>query len=137
MKLRFLVLIVITLSSLSLFAADDHHHGMDPNEKLGAVSFPISCATGVQKPFERGLALLYSFEYEGADKQFKEVAASDPQCAMAFWGQAMALYHQLWGRPSKSDLKDGSALVQQAQKLQAKTLRERDYIAAIAVFYRD
>jgi len=136
MKLRF-ALIAFALSSLSLFATDDHQHAMDPNEKLGAVSFPISCAAGAQKPFERALALLYSFEYEEADKQFQEIAAGDPHCAIAFWGQAMSGYHQLWGRPSKADLKSGWDLVQQAQKLQAKTQREREYIAAIAVFYRD
>src|SRR5258708_4194514 len=137
MKLRFLALIVSVLSSLSLFAADDHRHAMDPNEKLGAVSFPISCAAEVQKPFERALALLYSFEYEEADKQFQDVAVSDPHCAMAYWGQAMSRYHQLWGRPSKNDLREGWELAQQAQKLQPKTQRERDYIGAIAVFYHD
>jgi hypothetical protein len=138
MKVRFLALVAVcALTSLSLSADDDHHHAMDPGEKLGAVSFPVSCAANVQKPFERGLALLYSFEYEEADKQFKDVAASDPHCAMAFWGQAMTRYHQLWGRPPKTDLKDGSDLVQQAQALQARTQRERDYIDALAVFYRD
>ena len=138
MKVRFLALVAVcALTSLSLSADDDHHHAMDAGEKLGAVSFPVSCAASSQKPFERGLALLYSFEYEEADTQFKDVAAKDPHCAMAFWGQAMTRYHQLWGRPPKADLKDGWDLVQQAQKLQARTQRERDYIDALAVFYRD
>src|SRR6266700_175464 len=138
MKVRFLALVAVcALASLSLSADDDHHHAMDPGEKLGAVSFPVSCAASVQKPFERGLALLYSFEYEEAGQQFQVVAASDPHGAMAFWGQAMTRYHQLWGRPPKTDLKDGWDLVQQAQTLKAKTQRERDYIDALAVFYRD
>lgn len=136
MKLRSLVLIFsLVFWSFSLFADDVHHH--DNNEKLGRVSFPTSCAAGVQQSFERGLALLYSFEYEQAENQFKEVSANDPGCAMAYWGQAMSLYHQLWGRPGKADLKHGGELVRKAQQLKPATARERDYIDALAVFYRD
>jgi tetratricopeptide (TPR) repeat protein len=50
---------------------------------------PISCAASVQAPFERGIALLHSFWYEEALKQFRSVAAADPQCAMAHWAIAM------------------------------------------------
>ena len=32
-----------------------HHH--DASEKLGTVSFPVSCTPDSQKPFERGVAL--------------------------------------------------------------------------------
>jgi hypothetical protein len=89
----------------------------------------------VQTSFERGVALLHSFEFEQSDLQFQEVARQDPHCAMAYWGQAMSLYHQLWSRPPAIDLRDGLALVRQAQKLRAGTQRERDYIDALAVFY--
>jgi hypothetical protein len=40
-------------------------------EKFGAVHMPISCAASVQVPFERGIALLHSFWYEEALKQFQ------------------------------------------------------------------
>jgi tetratricopeptide (TPR) repeat protein len=56
---------------------------------------------------------------------------------MAYWGQAMSLYHQLWSRPTDADLKSGHELMQKAQTIKAKTQRERDYIDALAVFYRD
>src|SRR6516165_225320 len=94
-KLRSLMLVFIaTLYSIALVADDNHHHGA--GEKLGTVNFPTSCKADTQKPFERGLALLYSFEYPEAEQQFKEVSRQDPQCGMAYWGQAMSLYHQLW-----------------------------------------
>lgn len=139
MKLRSLALILLSISyALAVFADDVHHHDAhDPNERLGTVNFPISCTAEAQKPFERGLALLYSFEYESAENQFKDVAAQDPKCAMAYWGQAMSLYHQLWSRPSNEDLKTGHELVEKARQLKPPTPRERDYIAAIAIFYRD
>ncbi len=51
-----------------------HHH--DAGEQLGTVSFPISCAPASQKSFERGVALMHSFEYEQAEAQFTEIAKS-------------------------------------------------------------
>jgi hypothetical protein len=112
-----------------------HHH--DGDEKVGTVSFPTSCAPAVQSQFERGVALLYSFEYELADAQFEEVAKKDSGCAMAYWGQAMTLYHQLWDRPSKADLEKGAELLTKARALAPPTARERDYIQALSVFYSD
>src|SRR5260370_42200051 len=116
--------------------AETHHHA-EPVEKLGTVSFPISCAANVQAAFERGVALLHSFWYDEAEKQFKQIAAKDPECAMAYWGEAMSFYHQLWDRPDEAHLKRGWELVQKAESTGKKTERERDYIEALAAFYQD
>jgi len=113
----------------------DHHH--DANEKLGNVSFPISCAPDSQKPFERGVALMHSFGYEEAEAQFTEITQKDPACAMAHWGIALSLFHQIWERPSEASLKRGWTEIEKAQKLNAKTDREHGYIAALSEFYRD
>ncbi|MGE5321800.1 MAG: hypothetical protein ACM3SW_03005, partial [Actinomycetota bacterium] len=94
----------LLLTALPVLADGGHHHLM-PGDTVGTVSFPTSCAPAVQKDFEHGVALLHSFEYEMADNQFKEVAKHDPPCAMAYWGQAMTFYHELWNRPSKDDLR--------------------------------
>lgn len=133
-----LIIFVFALVCLasSLLADEDHHH-LGPDEKVGSVSFPTSCAPAVQKPFERGVALMHSFEYEMAENQFKEVAKQDPGCAMAYWGEALSLYHQLWSRPTKADLKRGNDLLAHAAALKPKTAREREYISALAVFYHD
>src|SRR5262249_46751794 len=79
---------------------------------------------------------LYSFEYEQAHQAFEKVAEKDPNCAMAYWGQGMSLWHQLWERPSKTTLQHGGELLQKAAALKS-TPREHDYIDALAVFYRD
>jgi hypothetical protein len=97
----FVAVLAFTSSSFAQNSTHHHHAG----EKLGTVSFPISCGPTTQSQFERGVALLYSFEYEAAANQFSEIATKDSTCAMVYWGQAMSLYHQLWARPSKSDLK--------------------------------
>ncbi len=118
------------------YQAESHHHA-EPIEKLGTVSFPVSCSETSQKPFDRGVALLHSFAYDDAEKQFKEITQSDPTCAMAYWGEAMTFYHQLWDRPGEARLKQGWDLIQKAEDTGKKTQRERDYIEALAGFYRD
>jgi tetratricopeptide (TPR) repeat protein len=136
---KFALLAFISTLSLEpnlLSAAEPQHHH-DADEKLGTVSFPTSCAPAVQSQFERGVALLYSFEYEVADAQFEEVAKKDPRCAMAYWGQAMTLYHELWNRPTKADLAQGADLLAKARSLKPPTARERDYVLALSVFYSD
>jgi Tfp pilus assembly protein PilF len=129
-------LLVLTFAP-SCVAQNEPHHHHDATEKLGTVSFPISCASATQAQFERGMALLYSFEYETASNQFQEVQKKDLSCAMAYWGQAMSLYHQLWERPSKADLQRGAELLAKARSLNPPTARERDYIQALSVFYSD
>ncbi len=112
-----------------------HHH--DANEKLGNISFPVSCLPDSQKPFERGVALMHSFGYEEAEAQFVEITQKDPACAMAHWGVALSLFHQIWERPGDPVLKRGWSEMEQAQKLDAKTDRERGYVSALSEFYRD
>lgn len=105
-------------------------------ERLGTVSFPVSCAAGSQAAFNRGVALLHDFWYEEARSQFERLAKSDPGCAMAHWGVAMSAFHQIWDRPSAKDMELGWSQMQKAQALKAGTARERAYIAALAEFYR-
>ena len=121
----------------SMFADDTPAHHHDASEKLGNVSFPISCAPDSQKPFERGIALMHSFGYEEAEAQFVEITQKDPACAMAHWGVALSLFHQIWERPAEPSLKRGWSEMEEAQKLGAKTDRERGYISALSEFYRD
>jgi hypothetical protein len=55
---------------------------------------------------------------------------------MGYWGQAMALWHPLWTPPSPAELATGLAAAERGLA-QARTPRERDYLDAIATFYRD
>jgi tetratricopeptide (TPR) repeat protein len=105
-------------------------------ERLGTVSFPVSCAPSVQARFTRGVALLHDFWYQEAQRQFDEIAKADPNCAMAHWGVAMSLFHQIWDRPDQATVAHGWREMQAAQAHAAKTAREREYIAALSGFYR-
>ncbi len=103
--------------------------------ELGTVHFPVSCSAEAQKTFEKGVALLHSFWYEEAEKTFTEAAKQDPKCAMAHWGVAMSLWHQLWDWPKEETIARGAEELKKAEKPKAKTERERDYIAAARAFY--
>jgi hypothetical protein len=139
-----LLLVLSCLFNLSAFADDEkgdkdhHHHEYLTETQLGTVHFPISCAASVQKPFARGVALLHSFWYEEAEKEFLDIAKDDPNCAMAHWGVAMSIWHQLWNDPDEKVIARGRDEVNTAKKLSAKaTPRENAYIAAVAAFYND
>ena len=115
------LLVLSCLCTLSAFADDDkgdkdHHHHEDLTEtQLGTVHFPISCAASVQKPFARGVALLHSFWYEEAEKEFLDIAKDDPSCAMAHWGVAMSIWHQLWNDPDEKMLQSWQQKLLQRQ----------------------
>jgi len=133
-RLSALLVTAALLAPLSAAAHDDSSPAT--GEKLGAVQFAISCNAEAQQRFSRAVAILHSFWYEEAVKAFTGVAEADPSCAMAWWGIAMSHWYQLWYPPAAPALKAGAAAVAKAEGLDPKTERERDYIGAIAAFYR-
>lgn len=137
MKAMASVLLLLLSVCVFAFGADDegHHHEYMTEAQVGTVHFPTSCAASVQKPIERGVAMLHSFWYEEAEKQFQQIEKDDPQCAIAHWGVAMSIWHQLWNRPDEATLDRGASELKQARALNNGTSREGDYIGALAVFY--
>ena len=123
------------LASFSALGDEAHDHGVP--EKLGSVSFPISCDPSVQRPFNRAVSLLHSFAYAPADQAFQKVAQADPHCAMAYWGLAMVHFHPVWSPALPADT---FAQAQQdalrAAALDARTERERGFIHAAAVLFQ-
>src|SRR6202050_2701127 len=136
MKPTLLVLIGLVLFPFAVSADEGNHHEELTTDQLGTVHFPVSCAAPVQRPFEGGGALLHSFWYEEAEKEFEQIAKDDPKCAMAHWGIAMSIWHELWNRPDEVTIERGHAEVKTARSLHPKTDRERDYITAMDEFYR-
>jgi tetratricopeptide (TPR) repeat protein len=104
-------------------------------EQLGKVSFAVSCLPSVRTPFSRGVALLHDFWYDEAQPQFERIVKRDPDCAMAHWGIAMSLFHQIWDRPDEHSMARGSTEMQAARAHPAKTAREREYVAALSGFF--
>jgi hypothetical protein len=103
----------------------------------GEVNFQISCGPAVQKTFNEAVWTLHSFWYPEARKKFTAVTEAEPGCAMGYWGIAMSHWYPLWFPPSPAALKAGAEAVEKAVAAGPKTEREKDYIDAIAAFYRD
>src|ERR1022692_3184877 len=126
------LLFICPLSS----AQETHSHGAP--EKLGKVSFPISCTAAVQEQFDRGVALLHSFAYTAAENAFEGVGELDPRCAMAHWGMAMTYFHQLWEPPiAPAAIPVAQREIQTAQQIGAGSERERQFIYAASLIYQD
>ena len=122
--------VLLALVPLTVLAAQQ--------EKLGKVTFPTSCDGKVQRDFERGVAMLHSYWFIQARKTFEGVLQQDPSCAIAYWGIAMDLLgNTLVGPPSAANAKMAGEALDKARAVGAKTERERDWIEALATYYRD
>jgi hypothetical protein len=107
-------------------------------DNLGNVKFPVSCSAEAQEGFNRAAAMLHNFWFPQAGNAFTEVAKVDPACAMAYWGVAIsARANPLVGFPPPAAMKRGWEFVEKAKAAGAKTPRERDYIAALELYYKD
>lgn len=127
---------VLAFAQRGLRAQEQHDHGAP--EKPGNVSFPISCSPSIQAEFNRGVALLHSFAYASANATFQQVAAKDPGCAMAHWGVAMSMFHQLWEpQLTPRALLTGQTEIATAQRIGSSDARERGYIRAFALLVKD
>jgi tetratricopeptide (TPR) repeat protein len=130
----------ISLIPLFIFAfspAQETHNHPAP-EKLGKVSFPISCAPAVQEQFNRAVALLHSFAYTAAESDFQGVSQRDPRCAMAHWGVAMTYFHQLWQPPIvPATISIAQNEISRAQQIGTGSERERRFIRALDLIYKD
>ena len=63
-------------------------------EDCGEVDFPVTCALDESRQFfNQGIAQLHTHWYFEAARSFLHVLASEPDCAMAYWGLAMANAH--------------------------------------------
>ena len=144
MRQPFIVSVVLVLmlgfsAGLAFAQHDDHGGGAAPRaEKLGKVHFDNSCSASVGQEFDRAMALLHSFEFAEAIAGYQTVLKSDASCGIAEWGIAMAI----WGNPfaglrAANVLQNGLAASERALKVSAKTERERDYIAAVNLLYKD
>ena len=136
-----LVLCALPLRSIGKPSPDDNIARMglmadsSMPSRLGSVSFNISCKPQVKAEFNRGIALLHSFWLDEAGKSFGNVAAADPDCAMAYWGVAMADFNQVNGGPTDSGVVAANRALRMADKAREKDPREVAYLHAVHLFF--
>jgi hypothetical protein len=104
----------------------------------GSVSFPNSGSKAAQAPFLHGVALLHSFEYDFAARDFREAEKIDPSFAMAYWGEAMTFNHPVWDQQNRAAALAALSKLgptAEARLSKAPTERERDYLRSLDVLY--
>jgi tetratricopeptide (TPR) repeat protein len=117
--------------SVSSSAIAQHH-------ELGKVTFPTSCSAAVQADFETGVAMLHSYWFNYAGKQFRAVLDKDPACAMAYWGIALDLLgNTLSSPPPAQNARAAWELLEKARGVAVKTERERLWLDAIRAYFRN
>ena len=121
-------------------SAQQADHKAAHTHALGTVDFANSGNRAAQPAFQRGVALLHSFEYEDAASAFREAQKADASLALAYWLEALTYSHIVWGE-EKLDVSRAVlarlAPTPQARLAKAKTDRERAFGAAVEAFYAD
>jgi tetratricopeptide (TPR) repeat protein len=110
---------------------------------MGVHSHPITTALpAAQRYFDQGMSLTTGFNHAEAIRSFRAAQRLDPDCAMCFWGEALAT------GPNINVTANGKAVMQPAERQaafaaiqRAQALKdgasqeEQDYIEALAARY--
>jgi len=106
---------------------------------LGHVHHPVTTTnSAAQQFFDQGLAYCYAFNHAEAIRSFKHAADLDPNCAMAYWGQALALGPNINVDVDPEAEKKAFEAVTRAQQVAQRpqiSAHDRAYIAALAHRY--
>ena len=106
--------------------------------KLGQIEFPTSGRPEAHQHFLRGVLFLHSFEYQEARAEFQKAEESDPEFAMAYWGEAMTYNHPVW---QEYNFEAGKAALNrlaptpETRLTKAPTAREKGYLGAVEILY--
>jgi len=105
---------------------------------MGTIDFPVTANDQAKPHLERGIKLLHHMTYPEADKEFAAAIEADPDCAIAYWGKAMAIVHPVWSDvPNELQLKAGWDLIKEARTRSSKTERESAFIETLAVYFEN
>ncbi len=104
-------------------------------QKLGNHKFPVSTKNAQAQLFmNQGLNLSYAFNHAEAGRAYREAARLDPNLAMAFWGEALALGPNINASMDPANEPKALEAIQKAIALKAKASpREQALIDALEV----
>ena len=154
MALQKSVIIAAGVVALQLYSVGTPAAQSDVNElatRAGAPLFegmgnhhhPISTADkNAQRYFDQGMVLSFAFNHAESARSFRAAQTLDPDCAMCFWGEALALGPNINVTSNgkaimgDDDRKQAYAAIQEAAALgNNASAKERDFIAALATRY--
>jgi len=140
---------VLLTPGLSAAQHDDHPPGAEAaptpempilTEVLGPYTRPITTTSPLaQAYFDQGMQMVYAFTYSVAIRSFEEAQRQDPNCAMCFWGEALARGPFLNGGLTNGNAAPAFAAANRAMALldDRNTPAERGLITAMASRYAE
>lgn len=125
-------------SGVNLSAGGPESHA-DPIlwDNLGDLHFAITTANqDAQKFFDQGLRLNYGFNHAEALRAFRKAQKLDPECAMCYWGEALALGPNINSPMFPDAVAPAFAAISKAKALAVKASdKERALIEALTARY--
>jgi peroxiredoxin len=96
---------------------------------MAKIKFPVTTKSPEAQQFiEQGVCQLHGFWYFESERSFRQAAALDPDCAMAYWGMALS---------NMDNLSRGKEFIASAVKRKDKaTQREKIYIEALNDYFQ-
>jgi tetratricopeptide (TPR) repeat protein len=141
-------LILLLLTTVPASASSQSHHASKAGapgasgpavpllEGLGDHHYPVTTRDSLaQRYFDQGLRLTYAFNHAEAIRAFDEAARIDPECAMCYWGKALALGPNINAPMDSASGVQAYAAVQRALAASGASGRERALIRALATRY--
>src|ERR1041384_8160470 len=106
-------------------------------QNLGSHKFPVSTKNAQAQLFmNQGLNLSYAFNHAEAGRAYREAERLDPNLAIAFWGEALALGPNINAPMDPSSEPKALEAIQKAVSLKANaSAREQALIDALAQRY--
>ncbi len=106
-------------------------------QKLGTHVFPVTTKNKQAQLFmNQGLNLSYAFNHAEAGRAYREAERLDPDLAMAFWGEALALGPNINAPMNPANEPQALEVIQKAAALKSKASpREQALIDALAQRY--
>jgi peroxiredoxin/tetratricopeptide (TPR) repeat protein len=108
---------------------DGPRHAAYKMPGMGEVHFAVATKMPEAQSFiDQGVAQLHSFYYFESERSFRQAAKIDPDCAMAYWGMAMA---------NVNNARRASEFLKEARKRAASlSRRETLYLEALEASYK-
>src|SRR5271156_3974340 len=108
---------------------DGPRHAAYAMPGMGKVHFASTTKDPEAQAFiDQGVAQLHSFYYFESERSFRQAAKIDPDCAMAYWGMAMA---------NVNNAKRASEFLREArERVASLSRRETLYLEALAASYK-
>ena len=122
---------------MAAWSAASPAHAQGKAVTLGTVHFPTSCSAPAQEAFDHAMLYQHSFWYSASKEGFEETLKADPNCAIAYWGIALSLLNNPHSPIPAANLAPGLKAIETAQQTGSPSQRERDYIDALAIMYKD